>query len=442
MKKFLFVLTLPLLLCLSTYAQNEIYSYYFAVYEVGDGPMELMACKTQPYQYVSEKVTGMSGIGLIPEAKFRTWLNNTYGNKITSSAFYPATSADQAIGYYKDHVATYQQSKSQFKNSSYCPSIYTIAYVAPQKKATTNSNQNGNSGSTSNNTYSTNTGSSNSSTTNETDAQRQYREQRERIAAKQKADAEFSEQLVHGTTELVGMIGNMAAQNRKDREKKEAKKEAAKLEKEEQKKRDEEQRKRYIAIRQEKINELNNNLVYYLPQARQGNKNAINTVIEIYDKKTALNENSALNAKVAFLEEMYSINKSVVATAFLKDYYSKEIATYKKENKYHISRSIQNLLVGGAFYSIRIFVPKKYDVDGDRRETDNLMYRDVFGLGGATYFGITGIVHSFKIGKNKKKYIEANNKLKKLNSNSSTISFLPSYDLQQGSLGLAFVFKF
>jgi hypothetical protein len=52
--------------------------------------------------------------------------------------------------------------------------------------------------------------------------QRAYDVQRQKIAETQRQDKELSDQIVSGTSEIVGMIGNMIQQNRADKEKKEA----------------------------------------------------------------------------------------------------------------------------------------------------------------------------------------------------------------------------
>lgn len=92
---------------------------------------------------------------------------------------------------------------------------------------------------TSNSNSSNNSQANRSTTTGSTYLQRQaaieadqlkkYNEQRERIAESQKQSQELSTQMVQGTTELAGMLGHIFAQNRKDREKREAKKDAARL---------------------------------------------------------------------------------------------------------------------------------------------------------------------------------------------------------------------
>ena len=60
--------------------------------------------------------------------------------------------------------------------------------------------------------------------------QRAYDAQRQRIAESQKRDKELSDQIVSGTTEIVGMIGSIIQQNRADKEKKEAYRAKAALE--------------------------------------------------------------------------------------------------------------------------------------------------------------------------------------------------------------------
>lgn len=220
------------ILYLKPVSAQETYTHYFAVYGIGNDMIEVMVCQTEPYQYVSDKVTGMNGITLVPEAKFRRWIMGRYGNKISQSAFYPAVSAEQAINYYKDHVATYQQSKSKYQNSSYCTSIFSIPYVEPAKKPTSNTSTNNTARSIYNSSQSTpsdNSTSNSNSSTNESASQRQYRVQQERVAETKRQSEAQSKELVEGTTELVGMVGNMLASNRADREKKQAKKEAARV---------------------------------------------------------------------------------------------------------------------------------------------------------------------------------------------------------------------
>lgn len=248
MKK-LFSLLFFVLIFNITHAQNETYTHYFVTYMLDNMAVEMAVCRTESYKYVSDDATGMRGVSLIPEANFRKWLQSQYGSRVGGIAFYACTSAEQGINYYKNHAETYQ-GHTPFTNSSYCSSIFTITYKAPQKPAASNSSTSTNNSSYTkpNTTSTTNSNNSNvpntpsttqtktTTTTGSTYQQRQaaieaeelrkYNEQRERIGESQKRSQALDNQIVQGTTELVGLIGNIAAQNRKEREKKEAKKEA------------------------------------------------------------------------------------------------------------------------------------------------------------------------------------------------------------------------
>lgn len=240
-------------------AQNEEYSYFFAHYSFSDNtPFEVVVCKTESFKWVSDKVTGMSNINYVPEANFRKWVTNSFGDNLRGIAFYPAENAEKAINYYKSIVLTYQQSGTPFKNSSYCNSIYTIKYNEPAKKVQPNTIKT--------NTISSNNNSqesklspsskpSSNNSTSETTSQRQYREQQELVAQLNRQSQAQSKQVVENATELVGLVGNMLATNRADREKKLAKKEEEKMI---EKERLEQRRLNYLGIirdNEEKANE-------------------------------------------------------------------------------------------------------------------------------------------------------------------------------------------
>jgi hypothetical protein len=410
---------------------SQTYSYCFITY-IGDDTRYMSVCAIEPFSPLKEKqIDGYDR----PEANFRSWLKNSF-SEVSGIAYYFAVTKEEAIGYYKSNQPAYQSFGREYKKSTYCPTIFWIPYVEKVKNETKSTNSTNSSNNSSITAPSYGTSSPTNSTTTETASQRQYREQQERSAETQRQNEAASKQFVSDATELVGMLGNMFASNSAAREKKLERKEAERKEKEAQKIKSEENRKIYLAHRQEKLIELNNSLAYYLPQAKRGNDDAVTKLIDIYDKKIEFNVENTLNTKIKVLEDLYNDNKSVVATSFLKKHYTEMYSSHKKIYKYHISRSIQNLLVGGALSSIRVFVPKKFDPSGGR-DTDNFMYREVFGFAFAGYFGITGLVHTFRIGKSKSKFVEANNKLKKINSNSPRISLSPSFNFQRGDMGFA-----
>lgn len=265
--------------------------------------------------------------------------------------------------------------------------------------------------------------------------QRKYQEQQERIVETQRRSEEQSKQLVEGTTELVGMIGNLFSGDNKASEKREARKA-------DEKKMLEESAKRGYELKKQNYKEADEMITQYYWEAKSGKEFAVSKVMEAYDKKILYLDDSAFKAKISFLEEMYNINKSSKAEVFLKNYYSTIVADFKEENKRHISRSIQNLAWAGACYSIRIIVPKQIDPNGNI-DGGSEFPRWAFGYGFAGYFAITGIVHTFRIGyKHKPKYIEANKKMEQLNNEKPIITFVPNYDLQYGTLGIAMKIKF
>lgn len=272
MKKLFFLFMILIAYAIPASAQ-EIYTYYYASYQVEGGMREMMVCKTTPFKWVDDKVSGMSQVNYVPEANFRNWLERTYGGKTAGRDFYPCTSAEQAINYYKDFAATYQQGHSPFKNSAYCSSIYSITYVAQTNNTTSNtSSGNTSNGSTSNSTTSTTSNNSTQTTTTstptETASQRQYREQQERVAQIQQQSEVQSKQFVQNATELVGMVGNVLADAREAREKKLAKKEAA-----------QEAEKQRIELEKLKtLEKIKDNM----PQAEAGDITAINTIAYCY----------------------------------------------------------------------------------------------------------------------------------------------------------------
>jgi TPR repeat protein len=272
MKKLSFLFIILIAYAIPASAQ-EVYTYYYASYQVEGGMREMMVCKTTPFKWVDDKVSGMSQVNYVPEANFRNWLERTYGGKTAGRDFYPCTSAEQAINYYKDFAATYQQGHSPFKNSAYCSSIYSITYVAPTNNTTSNTSSGNNSnGSTSNSTTSTTSNNYTQTTTNstptETASQRQYREQQERVAQIQQQSEVQSKQFVQNATELVGMVGNVLADAKAAREKKLEKKEA---EQEAEKQRIELEKLKNLGI-------IKDNM----PQAEAGDITAINTVASSY----------------------------------------------------------------------------------------------------------------------------------------------------------------
>jgi hypothetical protein len=265
--------------------------------------------------------------------------------------------------------------------------------------------------------------------------QRIYQQNQQRIAETQQKSKEEGEKFVNDAVELGGMIGNMMESNRKDREKKEAKKLALKKENDEYYAKLDQQNK-------ENIKAVNQTINKYLVEARKGNEDAVQKVIEAYDKKATYYGPSPFNEKFEFILEMYNNNKSPISKIFLKNYYTKEVERYKEENKYHISRSIQNLAWSGAFYSIRLFVPKQYDANGEV-DSGAEFPRWGFGYVVAGYFAVTGIVHLFRIGyKNKPEYLQAKSRIEQLNINKSKLSFSPNFDLQRNNFGLAMQLKF
>jgi TPR repeat protein len=128
---------------------------------------------------------------------------------------------------------------SNFKDLSKIESNSNANKITEQQNKTYTSTSTPSVNPTSNSNSSNNSQANKSTTTGSTYLQRQaaieadqlkkYNELRERIAESQKQNQELSNQLVQGTTELAGMLSNIFAQNRRDREKREAKKDAERL---------------------------------------------------------------------------------------------------------------------------------------------------------------------------------------------------------------------
>lgn len=141
--------------------------------------------------------------------------------------------------------------------------------------------------------------------------QRIYQQNEQRIAETQRRSQEQSEQFVNNATELIGLVGNIFEQNRIEREKKEAKQEAA-AQRERERRQEEADRVAEIARQKAQLIALRNSFFDEFPEggvplsSQKVNTNKLYYFTYIFDKNTIEEYKPTIFLSNIFIVSQYS----------------------------------------------------------------------------------------------------------------------------------------